>query len=293
MSMYDSILITGGGGMLGRALTEQLTERGHHSTPLRKAQLDVSDAAALGKAFAAHKPTLVLNCAAHTKVDLCEEEREKAEAINGRAVGVMADLCHQHGACLVHVSTDFVFDGSSKRPYRIKDPVNPLQAYGRSKLLGEQLLQKSPLRRWLMIRTAWVYGRGGANFPRTMVTAAQAGKPLSVINDQIGAPTYAVDLAEAILALLGASFRGVCHVTNSGKTNWHEFAVATLAEFGINAPVAPLSSEQWKKIRPASAARPAYSVLNMGSFISTVGWPTRPWREGLKDFAAAVKRDGF
>jgi dTDP-4-dehydrorhamnose reductase len=293
MSLFKSILITGGGGMLGRALTEILSARGHHSAPLRRAQLDVTDAAALGKAFDEHKPTLVFNCAAHTKVDLCEAEPEKADAINGRAVGVLADLCHLHGACLVHISTDFVFDGSAKRPYRTDDPVHPLQAYGRSKLLGEQLLQRASLREWLLVRTAWVYGRGGANFPRTMVTAARAGKPLTVINDQIGAPTYAADLAEAILALLRMSWRGVCHVTNSGQTTWHEFAVATLAEFGIAAPVAPLSSEQWKKLRPASAVRPAYSVLDMESYVSAVGRPMRPWRQGLKSFAVAVKREGF
>jgi dTDP-4-dehydrorhamnose reductase len=292
MSVYDSIFITGGGGMLGHALSDLLESRGLSPTALSRAECDVTSDADLGRIFD-HKPTLLLNCAAHTKVDLCEDEREKAAAINGHAVGKIADLCRRHGTFLVHVSTDFVFDGSIRRPHRPDDPVHPLQAYGRSKLLGETELQRHAPRDWLIVRTAWVYGRHGANFPRTMVTAARAGKPLSVVSDQIGSPTYAADLAAGILALLEKKATGIWHITNSGETSWFEFAKAALEEFGLANPVAPLTSEEWQKMRPNSCVRPSYTVLDTQAFAEATGRPMRPWREALKDFRAAVERDGF
>jgi dTDP-4-dehydrorhamnose reductase len=293
MNLYDSILITGGGGMLGHALTDLLIQRGHKPIALNRAQLDISNHAALAKSFADQKPTLVLNCAAHTKVDLCEQERQKADTINGHAVGDIAALCKSSGAALVHVSTDFVFDGSSRRPCLPTDPVNPLSAYGKSKLLGELAIQKSPPARWLIVRTAWVYGRHGGNFPRTMVQAAQAGKPLTVVNDQIGSPTYTPDLAGAILDLLDSGASGLWHATNSGQTNWFDFARATLDEFGIQAEISPISSADWAQKRPTSAIRPGYSVLDLSPLQRQIGRPMRPWREGLKDFRLAVQRDGF
>jgi dTDP-4-dehydrorhamnose reductase len=293
MNIYDSILITGGGGMLGHALADLLTERGHNPVALNHGQLDIANRSALTHAFAEHKPTLVLNCAAHTKVDLCERERQKADAINGVAVGHIADLCRASAAALVHVSTDFVFDGSSRRPYLPTDPVNPLSAYGKSKLLGEQAIQKSPPPRWLIVRTAWVYGRHGANFPRTMVQAAQAGKPLTVVNDQVGSPTHTPDLAAAILDLLDTGASGLWHATNSDQTNWYDFARATLDEFGLKAEISPISSADWAQKRPTSAVRPGYSVLDLSALERQIHRPMRPWRDGLADFRLAVERDGF
>jgi dTDP-4-dehydrorhamnose reductase len=293
MSLYESILITGGGGMLGHALTDLLHHRGDNPTALAHAQLDITSDAQLAKVFANLKPTLVLNCAAHTKVDLCEKEREKADAINGYAVGKLAALCARDRACLVHVSTDFVFDGKLRRPYRDDDAVNPIQTYGQSKLLGETELQHHAPADWLIVRTAWVYGRHGANFPRTMVTAARAGKPLAVVADQIGCPTYAPDLAEAILALLNAKARGIWHVTNAGQTNWREFAQTAIHEFGLSNDVAPLTSDQWRQMKPESAIRPPYTVLDIQPFAQATGRPMRPWQEGLRDFRGAVEKDGF
>jgi dTDP-4-dehydrorhamnose reductase len=293
MSLYDSILITGGGGMLGHALADLLTARKARVTALSRSELNVADDAALAIAFAEHSPTLVLNCAAHTKVDLCEQQPAEAAAINGRAVGNLAELCKARGAVLVQVSTDFVFDGKGTRPYRVDDPVGPLSEYGRSKLLGETELQRSGLRDWLIVRTAWVYGRHGVNFPRTMVTAARAGKPLSVIDDQIGSPTYAPDLAEGIVALLDSQSRGIWHFTNAGETSWRGFAAAALAEFGLEREIAPLTSEQWRQMRPTSAPRPAYSVLDTSGYASATGKTPRPWREALKDFHSAVEKLGW
>jgi dTDP-4-dehydrorhamnose reductase len=293
LKTYDRILITGGGGMLGHALADQLVARGHRPRCLARGELDISDPAALDKSFAECNPTLVLNCAAHTKVDLCEQETGKADAINGRAVGHLASLCRGNGAALVHVSTDFVFDGTSTRPYLTSDPVNPLSAYGKSKLLGETELQKNPPERWLIVRTAWVYGRHGANFPRTMVNAARAGKPLTVVNDQIGAPTHTPDLAAAILDLLDSGAGGLWNVTNAGQTSWFDFARATLEEFGIPASIAPISSAQWAANRPASARRPGYSVLDLSALTRQIKRPMRSWREALSEFRKDVDRHGF
>jgi dTDP-4-dehydrorhamnose reductase len=291
MSVYDSIVITGGGGMLGHALADALRTRGHQPIVLTRAQCDIAKDDEVRRIFD-HRPTLLLNCAAHTKVDLCEQEPVLADAINGYAVGKMAQLSREHGTYLVHVSTDFVFNGQCTRPYRIEEPVGPLSAYGRSKLLGETELQTHAPQDWLIVRTAWVYGRHGANFPRTMVTAARAGKPLNVVSDQIGAPTYTVDLAEAILALVDAHARGIVHVTNSGQTNWCEFATAALETFGVNHPVGAITSADWQKLRPNSAARPGYSVLDLSEFNRLTGRQMRPWRDGLKAFHAEVERAG-
>jgi dTDP-4-dehydrorhamnose reductase len=293
MKVYDSIVITGAGGMLGHAFADALQARNVRPISLSRSDLDIANDGQLSAAFEKYRPTLVLNCAAHTKVDLCEQETDKANAINGYAVGRMAELCRKQSACLVHISTDFVFDGALRRPYRVDDSLNPLSAYGRSKLLGETELQKHAPQRFLLVRTAWVYGRHGANFPRTMVQAAQAGKPLTVVNDQFGSPTYTQDLAEGILALLDAGASGLWHLTNSGTTNWFEFAEAALKQFGVEPRISQTSSQEWKKNRPASAIRPGYSVLDIEPFAKIIGRPMRSWREALGDFHAVVQRHGF
>jgi dTDP-4-dehydrorhamnose reductase len=243
--------------------------------------------------FTEHRPTLLINCAAHTKVDLCEDEREKADAINGHAVGVLAAAAREHGTFVVHFSTDFVFDGDGTRPYRIDDPVGPISAYGRSKLLGEQKLQASAPNHWLILRTSWLYGRGGASFPRTIVERGRQGAPLKVVNDQIGSPTYTPDLAEATLDLIERGKTGVWHVCNSGSTSWFDFACAALEEFQVPASVAPISTADWVAQRPKQAPRPAYSVMDIEPFARAVGRPMRPWREGLRDFRNAVERNGW
>jgi dTDP-4-dehydrorhamnose reductase len=291
--IYDSILIVGGQGMLGHALTDLLVLRGRRPVVVDLPQIDITDPSAVKKLFADRRPTLVLNCAAHTKVDLCEQEKEKADAVNGYAVGLLAGACKSSNAVLVHISTDFVFDGTGRRPYLASDPVNPLSAYGRSKLLGEVELQKNAPARWLIVRTAWLYGRHGLNFPRTMVQVGQGGKALTVVNDQVGSPTYTVDLGGAILDLLDSGASGLWHVTNSGQTTWFDFARATLEEFGVKAEISPISSAEWAQKRPTAAIRPGYSVLDLTALERRIGRSMRPWRAALADFRAAVQRDGF
>ena len=274
--------------MLAQALAGSLAARNLPVIALDRAQCDLTRGEDLRRLFTEHQPTLLLNCAAHTKVDLCDDEPGRADAINGHAVGAIAELAREHGTVLVHYSTDFLFDGTSRRPYQPGDPVNPLSAYGRSKLLGERKLQGSAPDQWLIIRTAWLYGRGGPNFPRTIVERGRQGQPLKVVAEQIGSPTYTVDLAEATLALLDRGLTGIWHVTNSGQTSWYEFARAALEEFAVPATVAPISTADWLKLRPKQAIRPAYSVLDVEPFARATGIPMRPWREALREFSRAV-----
>lgn len=293
MSLFDSIVITGGGGMLARAMADALTVRGLNSVGLGRDAVDITREADVSRLFAEHKPTLLINCAAHTKVDLCEDERDKAEAINGHAVGLLAAAARAHDTFFVHYSTDFVFNGSASRPYRTDDPVGPLSAYGRSKLLGEQKLQENKSDGWLILRTSWLYGRGGASFPRTIVERGRQGGPLKVVDDQVGSPTYTPDLAEATFDLLDRNKSGIWHVCNSGQTSWFDFAKAALEEFKVPAAISPISTADWVAMRPKQAHRPSYSVMDIEPFACAVGRPMRPWREALRDFRDAVERDGW
>jgi dTDP-4-dehydrorhamnose reductase len=292
MNPYSSVVITGAHGMLGHALTAALHARGIKPVTLPRAQCDLTDPSHVQKLFD-HHPTLVLNCAAHTKVDQAEQEPALADRINGTAVGELAAGCKKTGAMLVHVGTDFVFNGQGTRPYKIDDPVSPLSAYGRSKLLGETELKRNAPDRWLIVRTAWVFGRHGANFPRTMVTVAKAGKPLSVITDQVGSPTYTVDLAAGILALIDRGANGPFAFTNSGQTNWNEFARTTLKAFGVDHPVGETTADAWAKSKPTAAIRPRFSAMDLSPFEAAAGYKPRPWTEALAEYRAAVEEHGF
>jgi dTDP-4-dehydrorhamnose reductase len=292
MDLYRSILITGGKGMLAQAICQTLDARKQSYSAVDHAECDITDKAAVERLFAARKPSLVFNCAAHAKVDLCEDEKEKADAINGHGVGILAAAAREYGSFLVHYSTDFVFDGNGKRPYRTDDPVGPLSAYGRSKLLGEQKLQENAPARWLILRTAWLYGRGGPSFPRIIIERARQGAPLKVVNDQVGSPTYTVDLAGASLDLLDRGLTGIWNLSNSGSTNWYEFARAALEEFAIGGSITPITTADWAVIRPKQAHRPSYSVLDTEPFTRAVGRQMRPWREGLHAFRLEVANVG-
>lgn len=285
MALFDSVLITGGGGMLARAFRDLLTQRGIPFSAPPREQLDLTKPSQVVVTMDGVKPTLVLNCAAYTKVDLAEKERELANEINGKGVGNLAHACHSRRVPIVHFSTDYVFDGSVDRPLQPTDPVGPKGVYGSSKLIGERLLQEFRPSRWLILRTAWLYGPGGPNFVQTMLNAAKAGKPLRVIDDQVGCPTFTYDLAEATLALLETDANGIYHLSNSGQTNWFEFTQAIMDEFGVTpASLDPLKSAEWKTMRPESAARPAYSVLDVSPYEEKTGRAMPDWRDGLRRY---------
>ena len=291
MPVYDSILITGGKGMLANALKRAFTARAKNPTLLSRDDLDITNPDAIANVFLNHRPTLVLNCAAYTKVDKAEEEEARATAVNGQAVATLASLCRDYNAKLVHYSTDFVFDGSKREPYVPTDPTNPQSAYGSSKLLGEQNAAANP--NSLIIRTAWLYGPGGPCFPRTMVELARQKKPLTIVNDQTGSPTFTHDLADATLHLLDANCSGLYHVTNHGSVTWFAFTKAILEEFDEQTDLSPITSSDWKQKRPNSAARPPYSVLDVTKYEHDTGHRMRPWRQALRDYRHTVAESGF
>jgi dTDP-4-dehydrorhamnose reductase len=294
MSAVERIIITGGGGMLAQAFAKVFAQRERAATLLTRSECDIVNHRALERAFQQHRPTIVINCAAYTKVDQAEKEPALADAINGLGPSLLAVLCKRYGATLVHFSTDYVFDGTIQRPLRPDDPVGPQSAYGKSKLLGEQAIQQTPPLRWLIVRTAWLYGTGGPNFVQTMVNVARLGKPLKVVNDQVGSPTYTMDLAQATLGLIDVGASGIWHVTNSEQTTWYDFAAAIFREFNLGPSLSSISSDEWKSTRPDSAIRPRYSVLDVEPVAKSLGQPMRSWREALRAFKGEVDgRGGF
>jgi len=270
--------------MLAHALAEQLRHRGVGVVAVSRSECDITHPDAVAALFETYRPTLLLNCAAHTGVDQCEDEPHRCNAINGEAVGTLGKQARRYDTRIVHFSTDFVFDGQSDRPYRPFDPPRPVSAYGASKLLGETILAQTAPPSWLIIRTAWLFGRHGACFPETILKFARAGRPLKVVNDQLGCPTYTTDLARATLNLIDVDAMGIQHVTNSSPTTWFDFANATLQEFGFSPSVLPVSTQEWLRMRPKQAKRPAYSVLDMSDYTATTGQTVRDWREALREY---------
>jgi dTDP-4-dehydrorhamnose reductase len=273
-------LITGANGQLGSALARALASRGERFAAPSHAELDVRDAAAIDRAFARHAPRIVVNCAALTKVDTCEREPQLAESANADAPARLAAACASAGAKLVQLSTDYVFAGDASRPIREDDAPAPRSVYGRTKLAGERAALGA--KGALVVRTSWVYGRG-RNFPAAILAQAREGKPLRVVADQRGRPTYASDLAEAILGLVGATASGVVNFANDGEATWLAFARAVLDSCGFaDRPIEPLTTEQLGLPAP----RPAYSVLDLGKARS-FGVTPRHWREALAAYLAS------
>ena len=288
MPQSTPILIFGGRGMLAQALLGQYAAANRPVTPLSRRDCDITRPDHIAAAFAGHKPRIAINCAAYTAVDACEVDPESAEATNTEGVGLLARAARAADCFLVHVSTDAVFDGRGERPCRPDDPVNPLSTYARSKLGGEQMLQANAPPRWMIVRTAWLFGVGGVSFPRTIIEKARTGQALNVVNDQFGSPTYCDDLAAAMIKLIDQERTGIWHVANAGQANWHELAVATLEEMGLNVPVQPISTEQWIAMRPNQAIRPRYTVLDISAVNAAAG-PMRHWRQALGDYCRRMQ----
>jgi len=283
------ILITGGGGMLAHALAQTFYAFGVDHKLMSRAELDITKIDDILKVLDAEKPTHLINCAAYTKVDQAEKEPGQAVEINGKSVGNLADACKRRNIKLVHYSTDYVFADGDRTPRKIDDPLRPKGAYGVSKLLGERMIAEINPPGWILIRTAWLYGPNGPNFVQTMLNAARAGKPLKVIQDQTGSPTYTFDLASATLELIRANASGTFHLTNSGETNWFEFTRAIMDEFGITpTSLTPITSADWQTIKPDSAARPSYSVLDLSDYTRATGFKMPDWRDGLKRYHARI-----
>ncbi|MDD5563100.1 MAG: dTDP-4-dehydrorhamnose reductase [Thermoanaerobaculaceae bacterium] len=274
------LLVTGSRGQLGRALQRAAAAAGHEFVGCDLPELDITDAAAVRTAVARSRPDAVINCAAYTAVDAAESDEARALAVNGAAVASLAAAADGAGARLVQISTDFVFDGAAARAYREDDQPRPISAYGRTKLAGERAAALA--RRPLIVRTAWLFG-DGANFVGAIRRQLDAGaRELRVVGDQRGCPTYAADLAEGLLGLLGADAEGIVHVANAGSATWFEFALEIVRQLGAAAAVVPITTAQ--AARPA--LRPANSVLDTSRFRAVVGSDLPPWQDALARWLA-------
>ena len=269
------ILVVGANGMLGHDLMRVLDGdvRG-----LDLPDIDITSLESVRRTILTLKPKTIINSAAYTDVDGCEANVEQAMAINGEGVGLLALTAREIGATLVQISTDYVFDGGKGTPYLEDDPVGPLSIYGESKLAGELNSAMAPSH--LIVRTQWLYGIHGKNFVETMLRLAGEKSELSVVDDQIGSPTWTYDLALAIKALLDKGCRGTYHAANSGFCSWNEFARAIFEETGTKIAVNSMTTAELN--RPAR--RPLYSTLECGKLVRDTGFQPQPWREALRGY---------
>jgi dTDP-4-dehydrorhamnose reductase len=279
--IVERVLITGGGGQLASDFSAQLAPRGVEIRAPGRAELDVTDDAAVASAFDDLRPTIVFNCAAFHNVEVCEREEDRAFEVNARAVKRLAGRCADAGARLVHLSTNYVFDGTASEPYDERALPNPRSIYAISKLAGEHAAL-SYAHGALVVRTAGLYGLHGSaskggNFVTRMIARAREQGSLSVVADQRLTPTFTADLANAILAAVDAGVTGTLHVTNAGATSWHGFTEAIMELAGVSVPVAAATTVR----APGAADRPLNGVL-----ASSVGAsaPLRPWRDALTDY---------
>ena len=278
MNRQGRILLTGRDGQVGSELHRRLGDRAE-VVALGRAELDLADVVALRRAIRDVHPSIVINAAAYTAVDRAETEEELARAVNSIAPGVLAEETRRIGALLIHYSTDYVFDGQSRRPYREDDATGPLNAYGRTKLAGEQAIRQVDGRH-LILRCSWVYGPRGSNFLQTVLRLARERQELRIVADQFGAPTSSLAIARATLRLAGqdGSPSGIYHLSAAGSTSWHGFASAVLEEAGMAAVrVVPITTAEY----PTPTRRPPYSVLSNDKLQRTFGIALPQWRTGL------------
>jgi len=271
------ILVTGAQGMLGRDLLVVL-ERGNEVIGLSRRELDVTDRDETIRAVRDAKPDIVINCAAYTKVDDAESERDRAFLVNGVGTQNLALACSDAGIPLCHISTDYVFDGSAKRPYTPFDSTNPINTYGESKLAGEKYIQ------WItdkfyIIRTSWLYGRHGNNFVKTIIRLAQEREELNVVDDQRGSPTWTITLSQGIAGLIETGAYGIYHITDDseGGISWFTLAQEIINIKGFKTLLKPIGTEDY----PRPAARPLYSVLDTSLNRHIFRYEPQPWQRTL------------
>ncbi|MNC15192.1 dTDP-4-dehydrorhamnose reductase [compost metagenome] len=279
------VLITGAYGQLGQSLMEILPAQGMEIIPTNRDVMDITDWEQCQEFFLLHRPDAVIHAAAYTAVDRAETEPDEAYRVN--AVGtrnVAAASAFVDAKCCL-VSTDYVFDGTASAPYREFDPPSPRTMYGRTKLAGEQLAM-SLSSRWFIVRTAWLYGPGGQNFVETILKLAGERDSISVVNDQIGCPTYTADLSLFLAALIQTGHYGLYHAVNSGSCSWFEFATAIMEEAGLSTEIRPCTTEEF----PRPAPRPGYSVLDAMAIRTNGFTPLPPWRQGLKDYLSRRRK---
>ncbi len=276
----DRVLVLGSRGMLGQELNARaealLASSGGSVVGMDIDECDITDPSAVIRTMREVSPAVVINAAAYTDVDGCESNVDLAMRANAEAPGHLAGACAQAGATLVHFSTDFIFDGELRRPYRPDDEANPLSAYGRSKWQGEEAIRGSGCRH-LIVRTSWLFGAGGRNFVEAILNKAEAGEQLRVVTDQVGRPTLTTDLVDAVIRLFDIDATGTVHFANDGHCSWFEYAQEIVRQAGIDTDVQPTAADALS--RPAR--RPAYSVLDLEDYVQRTGVRPPHWKDAL------------
>lgn len=275
------ILITGSNGQLGNSLKQiEHLFPGHDFIFSTRENFPLGDLQKMQDIFASVYPTFCINCAAYTAVDKAESEQVLAFKINAEAVGNIAKLCHEYSCRFIHISTDYVFDGTSIAPYLEDGVTNPINAYGASKAEGEKLAMKY-CPDSIILRTSWVFSEYGKNFVKTMINLMQAREEINVVNDQLGSPTYASDLAATIMKIIGSDrwLPGIYHYCNAGQTSWFEFANTIKGMISSNCRIHPIPTSAY----PTPAQRPHYSVLNTSKIRNTYSLQVRNWEESLAE----------
>ena len=286
------VFITGALGQLGKALYGLLKDNeeyrlyltdSNESMDRRVRKLDITDETAVQREIQIVRPDIIINCAAMTAVDLCETEKELAYKINSLGPKFLAIAAEKTGAKLVHISTDYIFDGQADKPYTEESETNPVNVYGQTKLAGDKFVQEYCSKSFIL-NTAWLYGEG-KNFVKTMLKMADEGKKIRVVSDQIGSPTSALELARVILFLMETDSYGRYHATCEGSTSWYGFAVKIFELAGIDAEVEPISTNEY----PTPAKRPAYSVLENKRLKELHGYYMKDWTEALEEYINNLK----
>jgi dTDP-4-dehydrorhamnose reductase len=283
------ILVTGAKGTLGSDLCIELIATGHDVVQSDispdTTMLDITNPQSIKDVLEDKLPAWVINCAAYTKVDVCETDEKAATLLNGTAPGYLAAECSRLGIKLVHISTDYVFDGTKEGPYSEDDPVNPINAYGRGKLIGEQAIIRN-MKDFCIIRTQWLFGSNGPNFVDTILKLAKERGSIDVVNDQFGSPTYSKDLSKAIRLLIENDSRGIFHVCNRGKASWFDLAKKAIELSLVSATVNPVSTDKF----PRPARRPAKSILSTKKFTQTTGKIMPPWQIAIQEYLKKTGR---
>lgn len=272
------LLVTGSDGLVGKNILPALANE-FEVVPFVESQWDITDERQGDDVVGQINPDLLLNLAAMTNVDGCEDNRELAFRVNGEGPGILARVCARRGVRMVHFSTDYVFDGKKTTPYTEEDPPNPLSVYGGSKRLGEECVLGA-LPSAVIIRTEWIYGAGGENFITKVVKAARDRGGVEVVDDQTGAPTYASDLALPLIALIKTGAQGIYHATNQGSCTWYQFAKCIFSILAMDVRCAPITSDRLQRKAP----RPEYSVLDCGKLALRTQVRMRSWQEALKEY---------
>jgi dTDP-4-dehydrorhamnose reductase len=283
--LEEPYLVIGSKGMLGTDLMDALRRAGLQARGMDLDEVDISRADSVTTALSQCRPGTVINVAAFTDVDGCESREDLAFRVNAQGPGHLAHACRDRGCTLVHISTDYVFDGLAQHPYGEDHPMNPMGVYGKSKAEGEMRVRELLPDSHAIVRTAWLFGLKGKNFVATMLDLGRKLDVLRVVDDQRGAPTYTRDLAAALVKLCRKEGRGTFHVTNSGETTWYAFAKRIMAKSGLEAVrVEPITTAQLGRPAP----RPAYSLLNCAKYTSLTGHRMRSWEEALDDYLGEV-----